>query len=290
MHGLTEEGRRIVAETAARHGLSEDAVTTLLAALDRGGGTQAQFDHPELGGMGQWSMGGMVMVGDMFNNALKAQVDSVCRDLSAALAAARLFAAAPRPTMGSHQSQSQGSGMGGVSFGVLGSEARGAWWPEALGNPSSTGTQNDMSYAVFPSRQRLALNTGGRVRVFDTGPHQIGGFSQQQGGGQSLTFTSQFGLVRLDDLTEVTERETGAAVPEPEASTQSDPGPGTVADAPPPPEDDPVHTTAPWPPAAHPAPEDDIIAKIERLAGLRDRGILSEDEFQAKKAELLARL
>jgi hypothetical protein len=30
--------------------------------------------------------------------------------------------------------------------------------------------------------------------------------------------------------------------------------------------------------------------KIERLATLRQKGILTEDEFAAKKAELLARL
>lgn len=35
---------------------------------------------------------------------------------------------------------------------------------------------------------------------------------------------------------------------------------------------------------------DDIFAKLERLAGLRDKGILSEQEFAAKKGELLARL
>ena len=38
------------------------------------------------------------------------------------------------------------------------------------------------------------------------------------------------------------------------------------------------------------APGDDIFAKLERLAGLRDKGILSEEEFAAKKAELLSRL
>ena len=43
----------------------------------------------------------------------------------------------------------------------------------------------------------------GRVRVYDTGDHRIGGFSQQQSGGQSLSFSSQFGTVRLEDLQEV---------------------------------------------------------------------------------------
>lgn len=38
------------------------------------------------------------------------------------------------------------------------------------------------------------------------------------------------------------------------------------------------------------APVDDIPAQIQKLAGLRDAGILSADEFEAKKAELLARM
>ena len=68
MQQLTAEGRRIVDEIAARHGVSADAVLTLLNAVAAGNGTQAQFNHPDLGGMGQWSQGGMIMVGDMFNS------------------------------------------------------------------------------------------------------------------------------------------------------------------------------------------------------------------------------
>ena len=48
--------------------------------------------------------------------------------------------------------------------------------------------------------------------------------------------------------------------------------------------------------AASAAPEpsasaqDDIFATLEKLADLRGKGILSEEEFTAKKAELLGRL
>lgn len=35
-------------------------------------------------------------------------------------------------------------------------------------------------------------------------------------------------------------------------------------------------------------PEDDIISKLERLAALRDRGILSDAEFDAQKQKILA--
>ena len=42
-------------------------------------------------------------------------------------------------------------------------------------------------------------------------------------------------------------------------------------------------------PAAAPQ-GDDVIAQIEKLSKLKESGILSEDEFNAKKAELLAKL
>ena len=73
-----------IAEAARRHGLSDGAVRALAEALTSGRG-QAQFSHPELGGMGQWS-GGMVQIGDMFNHGLKAKVAAACADLAEALA------------------------------------------------------------------------------------------------------------------------------------------------------------------------------------------------------------
>ena len=39
-----------------------------------------------------------------------------------------------------------------------------------------------------------------------------------------------------------------------------------------------------------PVQETDLFVKIERLAELHKKGILSSEEFAAKKAELLARL
>ena len=85
MGKLSDEGRRALGDIASRHGTSADAVEHVLMALVAGQGTQAQFNHPDLGGMGQWSQGGMTMVGDMFNNALKAKVDAICSDLAALL-------------------------------------------------------------------------------------------------------------------------------------------------------------------------------------------------------------
>lgn len=42
--------------------------------------------------------------------------------------------------------------------------------------------------------------------------------------------------------------------------------------------------------ADDPAMDDDPIATIERLAALRDQGVVTDEEFAAKKAELLSRL
>ena len=50
-----------------------------------GHGTMAQFNHPELGGMGQWTQSGMTMVGTLFDHGLKARVDALCTELAALL-------------------------------------------------------------------------------------------------------------------------------------------------------------------------------------------------------------
>ena len=42
---------------------------------------------------------------------------------------------------------------------------------------------------------------------------------------------------------------------------------------------------APVAPAA--APQDDLVSQLEALAKLRDQGILTDEEFSAKKAQLL---
>ncbi len=282
---LSAEGRRIVEEVAARHGVGAATVEALLVALAEGGGNQAQFNIPELGGMGQWSRGGMVMVGDMFNNGLKAKVDALCNELAMHLGSA--FAPAARAPSQS-QSQSQGGG-GGVSLFVSGG-AGGDWWPAALGRPSSTGAQNAMRYAFFPDSRRLAISLGGKVTVYDTGDHRLGGFSQQQSGDQSLTFTSQHGLVQVADLPVIPDADAdGDAATEPSgrpaepAPEQPAPTPATQAPA----AERPVSAPAAL---ATEASGTDIIAQIERLAGLRDKGILDADEFAAKKRELLARL
>ena len=158
MPQLTPEGLRTVTEIAARHGVGVDAAIGLLGALVQGHGSQAQFNHPDLGGMGQWSQGGMIMVGDMFNSGLKARVDGLCAELAGLLRRQPPFEAAIQAA----QSQSQGDG-GAVSLFAPGSGTSGAWWPPELGAPTSTGAQNDMRYAWFPGPRRVAIEQGGAV-------------------------------------------------------------------------------------------------------------------------------
>lgn len=283
MPQLTEEGQNIVAEVAQRHGFSIDAVTHMLVAVSAGHGTQAQFNHPEFGGMGQWSQGGMTMIGDMFNNFLKAKVDGLCADLSNIVRNHSLFTATA-----SSQSQSQGGAqnVSGVSLFVQDAPE----WPSELGQPSSVGTQNDVRYAYFPDQRRLAIKIGGQTNLYDTGEHQIGGFAQSQGGGQSLSFTSQLGLIQITDLPLINgDFESPVSTVEPQIS--ADPLPPTEAIQP-----EPAFQPAP---AYMPTPastplgaidDEQIFSRIERLAELFKKGILTEAEFETKKAELLARL
>ncbi|MFJ9948519.1 SHOCT domain-containing protein [Kitasatospora sp. NPDC091207] len=58
------------------------------------------------------------------------------------------------------------------------------------------------------------------------------------------------------------------------------------------PDTEPVGAPAAGPvepaPGAAPAPEDDVIGKLERLAALRDQGVITEEEFGTAKARVLA--
>jgi len=245
MPDLTPEAHQTLAATAQRHGVSTEAALTVLQALASGGGAMAQFNHPELGGAGQWSRGGMIMVGDMFNQGLKHRVDALCSELASQI-----------PKFGTP---------------ALGTGApAGDWWPEGLGMPASSGAQNDFRYAYFPAARRLAIQQNGRLTLYDTGDHRIFGVSQQQGGGmQAPLFSSDMGNVRLADLKPVDTTAAPHAAPSHVAPSQAAP----------------AHDAGPSSP-----PASDALALIERLAGLRQKGILNEEEFAAKKAELLARL
>ena len=174
-----------VSRVSLRHSISPDAVRTILRALRSSGGSMAQFSHSDFGGMSQWTPG-MTMVGDMFNNALKSKLDAVCTEL-----AAYVVAETPSASRGRNREAVEASYRSKHSD----------WWPAGLGTPSAVGGQNDLRYAVFP--RRLVINDNGRIQVYDTGSHRIFGIAQAQSTDQTLTFTSQDGLVRVSDLSKV---------------------------------------------------------------------------------------
>ena len=301
---LSPAGAQLVQNLAQRHNLSADAVTHMLIAIQNGNGTMAQFNHPEFGGAGQWMSGGMTMVSDLFNNQLKCRVDNVCSDISNELSNHQVT-----PFSGSFQSQSQnGSNSQSQAGGTMGSgnslfapDPEANWWPQELGAPNAIGAQNQVRYAYFAQGRRLAVKTGGDIWVYDTQDHQIGGFSQQQGSGGSITFSSQYGTVNLSTLPVVTRNGVAPSVKmaAPQVATSADvPGTASLGGSAPSTGDisnGAASSNAFANPAGSnqqsgPSNSDSIIATLERLGGLRDKGYVSEEEFAAKKAELLSRL
>ena len=142
-------------EIARRTGLSLPAIESLREALVRGKGMQAQFNHPDLGGMGQWMRGGMVMIGDMFNTALATKVANAC-----SLLAERVD--------------------------VEVTSGKSCWWPREYGDPSMHASQDRLDYAYFPHRRLVAVRRDGHVSWYEI--DDVEGLSAQ--GGQIIVHTS----------------------------------------------------------------------------------------------------
>jgi hypothetical protein len=277
MRQLSPAGQQVIDGISQRHGFSGDAVMCMLDAVINGNGSMAQFSHPEFSGSGQWMRGGMIMVSDMFNGHLKGRIDGLCNELS------NLVANQPDLVRsGSFQSQSQGgwdsgqqqsshggggampaqgSGFGAASLFVAPPAGMSAdWWGADLRWPNSTGAQNGVRYAYFSQARRLAIELNGQVTIYDTLDHSIGGFSQQQSYGGTLSFNSQYGLIDVASLPVISVDGMAVQAPAPQFVNAASSNGG------------------------------DVFAMIERLAELRAKGVLSDDEFNTKKAELLARL
>lgn len=73
--------RQRIEDLGRAHGFGAQATLCLHRALVAGGG-MAQFSHPELGGLGQWAGGGMVMIGEMGNPELRRRVGDLCAALA----------------------------------------------------------------------------------------------------------------------------------------------------------------------------------------------------------------
>jgi hypothetical protein len=169
-----------LAEVAYRHRFGRAATQSMWESMRRGHGNMALFDHAEFGGGGQWLRGGMIVVGDMFNQPLTLRVGALCDELS------QLFDAHPawRAESPRHLSVH--------------------WWPAGLDAPTSCGAQNNLRYAWFPQQHRLAVERDGEVRLYDTEDHRIGGVVQASAGSGALRFSSQHGPIDLASLREVT--------------------------------------------------------------------------------------
>ncbi len=237
MSCLKPHTEQIAAELAQRHRFSMEAVQHMIRAVDAGWGGMAAFDHPEFSGSGQWMQGGMILLSGPFNYSLRARIDTLCSEIAA------IHKADGPLTDDSPQA---------------GAPA----WPEYLGTPNVSGSQDDLHYAWFADQRRLALRRRGQLQVFDTGEHRISGVAQQQSHGHgNIQFTSQYGPIALASLTPVDD-------------TATKTGEGIIGS----------------PSSPKRRASDDILAAIEHLGELRERGLLTEDEFNAKKTELLSRL
>jgi len=261
MQKLTQEGQNFVNDLSNRYNLSQEAVIHMIVAVNNGGGTMAQFNSPELGGGGQWMRGGMTMVGDMFNNGLKNTVDNLCNEISNGLQNITVFPIIPAGTPGSNQ-----------------------WWPVNLGVPFSSGAQNNIRYAVFPNR--LAVELNGEVTVYDTLDNNIGGVSQQQGGDTSLTFSSQYGTISVSTLPIVS----GQGMPPAPQTNFAQPSTNNFSNETPVEKPLEVEQVLPSMNSNNTQSSETIIELIKKIGQLRDEGILSDDEFNSKKSELLSRL
>lgn len=169
-------------EIAKKHQISVSAVQHLAQAIARGNGTQAQFNHPEIGGMGQW-MPSMMMIGDAFNYTLKAKIDALCHDLAQAYHDGDIKSISSIPSMQVKK-----------------------WWSSEHHNPTFSGGQNNIRYAYFVSQHRLVIQQDSKELTYDTSPHILSGVSQQQTNTiKNLAFHTQGGqTVTVEDFKLVT--------------------------------------------------------------------------------------
>lgn len=166
---------KTLAAIAQEFKVQESTVSQLLEGLHRNGGRQVQFNIAELGGMGQWQAGGMVMVGDMFNNELKAKVDKLCRAL------VELPVETENETFVPIQ-----SAVGSKRF------------------ASIKGSQNGISYAYYQAEDILEITDENGLKKYDTKGYLLTGVQQSQSNdARKLSFSYAGGSVEVEDLKEV---------------------------------------------------------------------------------------
>lgn len=188
---MTKTREEAIKDIASNHDVSVGTVATLLSGLEITGGNQVQFNISELGGMGQWQPG-MIMVGDMFNSALKAKVDRLCTELSA------LSRTLPREQPAATTST--------ITSGSL---------------ATFKGSQNNSHYAYHASDKRLVIENGGKTTLYDTTGYPLTGVQQSQdGSGKHLSFTYPGGSVKVTDLKEIREQDDAEKKEAPKKDTE----------------------------------------------------------------------
>ena len=265
MHELTSQGEQAVADLSARYGVSTGAVRALLEAVQLGNGTMAQFSHPELGGRGQWMAGGMTMVGDMFSPGLQARVSGLAGELSSLLASTPVYAVR-RARPGPAQLTRRIRGRGG----------RPSWdSPDRADARTAPVTRCSRRPGGLPCRAaaRPSASTARWTMSFTACSSR--GASRARCRSPASTARSPSRACRWQALT----------------AARCRPGPG-----PPRSRSCRAHRRSPPPsgPSGQAVPSgtdaDAVLAVLERLGDLHRRGVLTDEEFAAKKAEILSRL
>jgi hypothetical protein len=100
------------------------------------------------------------MVGDMFNDSLKAKLNAIAAEVSGY----------PHDHLAEQRRENAP-----VSYRSDGVPESSSWWPEALGTSSTVGSQNQMRYAAFPEKRVLSSHDHGETEIYDTGDHRISG-------------------------------------------------------------------------------------------------------------------
>ena len=164
-------------DIAAKYQITEATVRTLLEGLQTTSGFQVQFNIAELGGMGQWQSG-MVMIGDMFNEGLKAKVSALCAELAS-------FLREPHPTEPEETA----------------TEPTTSAAPIKTLRATFSGSQNGTKYAYYAPQNVLQIEEEDKIARYSTEGLTLWGVQQAQDGtGKKLKFTHAGGTITVDDL------------------------------------------------------------------------------------------
>lgn len=176
---------KTIKKIAEKYQVSEETAQALLMGLKVTGGRQVQFNIGELGGMGQWQPG-MIMVGDMFDIGLKYKVDGLCTELSELVRSEEETPKTPTKTTSKTKSPPKTESTTTKS------------------SASFRGSQNGYHYAYFSSEDKLEIEYEGKITKYSTKGYPLSGVQQSQSNSaQNLTFSYPGGTVSVKDLKKI---------------------------------------------------------------------------------------